>query len=85
MQYTIIGVKVIKFSKDGNDIDGLKIYFAYKDPNPKSTVKGRITGEKFISRDLYNLFSINCLDYIDKNVNLIFDMNKHIVDVVPVK
>lgn len=81
MKVNLIGVQDMNFtSREGNDIDGVKVFIAY----PDSNTYGNYAESKFISRNVYNSFNVPVSDLLEKIGQVIdceFDPKKKVVGI----
>lgn len=67
-------------SRDGNEINGVKVFIAYPDEN----TYGNIAESKFIQRNVYDSFQVSVdklIEKIGEVVNVEFDPKKKIVGI----
>lgn len=81
MKVSLVGVQDMDFkSRDGNDINGVKVFIAY----PDSNTYGNVAESKFIQRNIYESFRIpveKLIEKIGEVVNVEFDPKKKIVGI----
>lgn len=81
MKVSLVGVQDMDFkARDGNDINGVKVFIAY----PDSNTYGSIAESKFIQRNVYESFKIpveNLIEKIGEIVDVEFDPKKKIVGI----
>lgn len=81
MKVSLVGVQDMDFkSRDGNVIDGVKVFIAY----PDSNTYGSVAEAKFIQRNIYESFELpieKLIDKIGEVVNVEFDPKKKIVGI----
>lgn len=81
MKVSLVGVQDMDFkARDGNDINGVKVFIAY----PDSNTYGNIAESKFIQRNVYESFKIpveNLIEKIGEIVDVEFDPKKKIVGI----
>ena len=79
MNVTLIGVQDMNFtSRDGNEINGVKVFFAYPDEN----TYGNCTSDKFIARNVYDSFNVpvdKLVSKIGEVINVELNLKKKIV------
>lgn len=81
MKVSLVGVQDMDFkARDGNDINGVKVFIAY----PDSNTYGNIAESKFIQRNVYESFKIpveKLIEKIGEIVDVEFDPKKKIVGI----
>lgn len=81
MKVSLVGVQDMDFkARDGNDINGVKVFIAY----PDSNTYGNIAESKFIQRNVYASFKIpveKLIEKIGEIVDVEFDPKKKIVGI----
>ena len=81
MKVSLVGVQDMDFkSRDGNDINGVKVFIAY----PDSNTYGNVAESKFIQRNIYESFKLpieKLIEKIGEVVNVEFDPKKKIVGI----
>lgn len=81
MKVSLVGVQDMDFkARDGNDINGVKVFIAYPDIN----TYGNIAESKFIQRNVYESFKIpveKLIEKIGEIVDVEFDPKKKIVGI----
>lgn len=81
MKVSLVGVQDMDFkARDGNDINGVKVFIAY----PDSNTYGNIAESKFIQRNVYDSFKIpveKLIEKIGEIVDVEFDPKKKIVGI----
>lgn len=81
MKVSLVGVQDMDFkARDGNDINGVKVFIAY----PDSNTYGNIAESKFIQRNVYDSFNLpvkKLIEKIGEVVNVEFDPKKKIVGI----
>lgn len=81
MKVALVGVQDMDFkARDGNDINGVKVFIAY----PDSNTYGNIAESKFIQRNVYESFKIpveKLIEKIGEIVDVEFDPKKKIVGI----
>ena len=81
MKVSLVGVQDMNFtSRDGNEINGVKVFIAYPDEN----TYGNVAESKFIQRNIYESFKLpveKLIEKIGEVVNVEFDPKKKIVDI----
>lgn len=81
MKVSLVGVQDMDFkSRDGNDINGVKVFIAY----PDSNTYGNVAEAKFIKRNVFESFKLpveKLIEKIGKVVNVEFDPKKKIVGI----
>lgn len=81
MKVSLVGVQDMDFkSRDGNDINGVKVFIAY----PDSNTYGNVTESKFIQRNVYDSFKFpveKLIEKIGEVVDVEFDPKKKIVGI----
>lgn len=81
MKVSLVGVQDMDFkSRDGNDINGVKVFIAY----PDSNTYGNVAESKFIQRNIYDSFSLpveKLIEKIGEVVDVEFDPKKKIVGI----
>lgn len=81
MNVSLVGVQDMDFkARDGNDINGVKVFIAY----PDSNTYGNIAESKFIQRNVYESFKIpveKLIEKIGEIVDVEFDPKKKIVGI----
>lgn len=81
MKVLLVGVQDMDFkSRDGNDINGVKVFIAY----PDSNTYGNVAEYKFIQRNVFESFKLpveKLIDKIGEVVNVEFDPKKKIVGI----
>lgn len=82
MKVSLVGVQDMDFkARDGNDINGVKVFIAY----PDSNTYGNIAESKFIQRNVYESFKIpveKLIEKIGEIVDVEFDPKKKIVGII---
>lgn len=66
--------------RDGNDVNGVKVFIAY----PDSNTYGNVVESKFIQRNIYESFKLpveKLIEKIGEVVNVEFDPKKKIVGI----
>ena len=81
MKVSLVGVHDMNFtSRDGNEINGVKVFIAYPDEN----TYGNVAESKFIQRNVYDSFKLpveKLIAKIGEVVNVEFDPKKKIVGI----
>lgn len=81
MKVSLVGVQDMDFkSRDGNDINGVKVFIAY----PDSNTYGNVAEAKFIKRNVFESFKLpveKLIEKIGEVVNVEFDPKKKIVGI----
>ena len=81
MKVSLVGVQDMNFtSRDGNEINGVKVFIAYPDEN----TYGNIAESKFIQRNVYDSFKVSVdklIEKIGEVVSVEFDPKKKIVGI----
>lgn len=81
MNVSLVGVQDMNFkSKDGNDINGVKVFIAY----PDSNTYGNVAESKFIQRNVFESFKLpveKLIEKIGEVVDVEFDPKKKIVGI----
>lgn len=81
MKVSLVGVQDMDFkSRDGNDINGVKVFIAY----PDSNTYGNVAESKFIQRNVFESFKLpveKLIEKIGEVVNVEFDPKKKIVGI----
>lgn len=81
MNVSLVGVQDMNFkSRDGNDINGVKVFIAYSDSN----TYGNVAESKFIQRNIYESFKLpveKLIEKIGEVVHVEFDPKKKIVGI----
>ncbi len=81
MKVSLVGVQDMDFkSRDGNDINGVKVFIAY----PDSNTYGNVAESKFIQRNVFESFKLpveKLIEKIGEIVNVEFDPKKKIVGI----
>lgn len=81
MKVSLVGVQDMNFtSRDGNEINGVKVFIAYPDEN----TYGNVVESKFIQRNVYDSFKVSVdklIEKIGEVVNVEFDPKKKIVGI----
>lgn len=81
MKVSLVGVQDMDFkSRDGNDINGVKVFIAY----PDSNTYGNVAEAKFIQRNVFESFKLpveKLIEKIGEVVNVEFDPKKKIVGI----
>lgn len=81
MKVSLVGVQDMDFkSRDGNKINGVKVFIAYPDEN----TFGNVAESKFIQRNIYESFMLpleKLIGKIGEVVNVEFDPKKKIVGI----
>ena len=81
MKVSLVGVQDMDFkSRDGNDINGVKVFIAY----PDSNTYGNVAEAKFIKRNVFESFKLPVEKLIEKIGEVViveFDPKKKIVGI----
>ncbi len=81
MNVSLVGVQDMDFkSRDGNDINGVKVFIAY----PDSNTYGNVAESKFIQRNVFESFKLpveKLIEKIGEVINVEFDPKKKIVGI----
>lgn len=81
MKVSLVGVQDMDFkSRDGNDINGVKVFIAY----PDSNTYGNVAESKFIQRNVFDSFKLpveKLIEKIGEAVDVEFDPKKKIVGI----
>ena len=81
MKVSLVGVQDMDFkSRDGNEINGVKVFIAYPDEN----TYGNVAESKFIQRNIYDSFEFpveKLIEKIGEVVDVEFDPKKKIVGI----
>ena len=81
MKVSLVGVQDMDFkSRDGNDINGVKVFIAY----PDSNTYGNVAESKFIQRNVFDSFKLpveKLIEKIGEIVDVEFDPKKKIVGI----
>lgn len=81
MKVSLVGVQDMDFKgRDGNDVNGVKVFIAY----PDSNTFGNVAESKFIQRNIYDSFKLpveKLIEKIGEVVNVEFDPKKKIVGI----
>lgn len=81
MNVSLVGVQDMDFkSRDGNDINGVKVFISY----PDSNTYGNVAESKFIQRNVFESFKLpveKLIEKIGEVINVEFDPKKKIVGI----
>lgn len=78
MKVSLVGVQDMNFtSRDGNEINGVKVFIAYPDEN----TYGNVAESKFIQRNVFESFKLpveKLIEKIGEVVNVEFDPKRRL-------